>query len=265
MKEELAVSTQSDMPTTEELTFVGGAGAKLSGVLHHPAAQTPVLGSVLIAHCFSCGKDIRTTLRLAKALADAGYAVLRFDFTGLGESGGAFESTSVSSNVSDLTRAATTLIERGYGPCVLIGHSLGGAAALLAAHRLKTVSSIITLAAPSAVDHVRHLFTHKVDEIARQGKAEVSLGGRPFCLGTGFLDDLNNHDVLEAAASIGRPYLVVIAGNDTVVEPANGHALADAAGSHATKVVIDGADHMFSNRAHADELADRVLEFLAEH
>lgn len=248
------------MPT-EVISFVGGAGAKLEGVLHR-AEGTPK-GAVLLAHCFSCGKDLHTTTRLANALASAGYAAFRFDFTGLGESEGAFERTSVSSNVSDLTRAAVALIERGFGPCALVGHSLGGAAALLAARRLKTIDAVATIAAPSTVAHVEHLFTDQIATIRSEGKAEVSVGGDPFCLGEGFLDDLASHDVLDAVAELTVPYLAIVGTADIVVDPSAGRALA-AAAPDGRVVEIEGADHLFSKRAHADQAAAALIAFLDE-
>ena len=248
------------MPT-EVMSFVGGAGAQLEGVLHR--AEGEPKGAVLLAHCFSCGKDLHTTTRLANALARAGYAALRFDFTGLGDSGGAFETTSVSSNVSDLTRAAVALIERGFGPCAIVGHSLGGAASILAASRLKTLDAVATIAAPSTVTHVQHLFTEQIPTIRMEGKAEVSVGGAPFCLGEPFLDDLDNHDVLDAAAEIEVPYLAIVGTADNVVDPSNGHALA-AAAPDSRVFEVEGADHLFSNRDHADQVAEALISFLDE-
>jgi len=245
--------------TTETITFVGGAGAELEGVLHR--AQGTPKGAVLLAHCFSCGKDLHTTTRVAKALAEAGYAAFRFDFTGLGDSEGRFETTSVSSNVSDLTRAAVTLIELGFGPCAIVGHSLGGAASVLAAHRLKTLDAVATIAAPSTVGHVRHLFTQHEPTIRSEGKAEVSVGGAPFCLGEVFLDDLDNHSVLDAAAELTVPFLAIVGTADTVVEPDNGHRLA-AAAPEGRVIQIDGADHLFSRREHADQVATALIGFL---
>jgi pimeloyl-ACP methyl ester carboxylesterase len=117
----------------ERITFPGSTGATLSDVLHVPDSE--VRGSVLLAHCFTCSKDLHTTSRLARALEAGGYAALRFDFTGLGDSEGDFVDTTVTHDVRDIVQEATALLQRGYGPCAMVGHSLGGAATLLAAQR----------------------------------------------------------------------------------------------------------------------------------
>ena len=203
------------MVTNEVFDFIGSHGSRLSGQLHTPTG--PARGSVLLAHCFTCSKDLHTMTRLATGLSDAGYAALRFDFTGLGESGGDFARSSVSANVVDLTRASASLIQKGYGPCGLIGHSLGGAAAILAAQRLKTVRSLVTLAAPSTTTHVKHLFSEQLPELSRSGRATVTIAGRQFELEQGFVDDLETHDPMAAAAELGRPHLVVHAIDDEIV------------------------------------------------
>lgn len=166
------------MSDTTELRFPGSTGARLSGVLHTPGQRAR--GSILLAHCFTCTKDVHTMTRLARGLTEAGYAVLRFDFTGLGDSGGEFSATTLSHNVRDLTAAATALITRGYGPCGLFGHSLGGAASLLAASRLKTVRSVAVLGAPADADHVRGLFIDHEEAIRRDGEAVLEVARRWF-------------------------------------------------------------------------------------
>ena len=90
-------------------------------------------GSLLVVHCFTCSKDLNTMSRLALGLAGASFAVLRFDFTRLGESGGDFAATTLSTNLGDLARAVACLEECAPGPIGLVDHSLGGAAWLLAA------------------------------------------------------------------------------------------------------------------------------------
>jgi len=246
--------------TTETIKFTGVSGAQLAGVITRP--DGPIVGSALLAHCFTCSKDIHTITRLSAALVEAGWATMAFDFTGLGRSDGEFGSTNVSTDIGDITRAAVALIERGMGPCLLIGHSLGGAAAVLAAHRLHTVDRVIAIASPSDVDHVKHLFGPEGEAAIRaKGCATVDIGGRPFPVGAGFLDDLERHDVVAAAAQLEVPLLVVEAGADQVVDQSQTQRLADAS-PQSSLVEIVGADHLFSHRDHAAELARVIVEWL---
>ncbi|MGF1595841.1 MAG: alpha/beta hydrolase [Acidimicrobiales bacterium] len=256
------MSPSAERPGNEELTFVGSQGHRLAAVLQRPAG--PAVGAVLLAHCFTCSKDLHTLTRVASGLVDAGYATLRFDFTGLGESGGTFAETTVSANVSDLTRAATTLIERGYGPCALVGHSLGGAAAILAAHRLKTVRSLVTLAAPASTGHVTRLFADELDDIVSRGRAPVTIGGRSFELDAGFVHDLHRHDVLAAVAALDRPYCVIHARDDDVVPFADGERLHAAAAEPRRLVAIDDGGHLFVDRRAADTVVAAIVAWLDE-
>jgi fermentation-respiration switch protein FrsA (DUF1100 family) len=241
---------------TTDLHFPGSTGATLSAVLHTP--DDGARGSVLLAHCFTCSKDVHTMTRLARGLADAGYAVLRFDFTGLGDSGGEFSATTLSHNVRDLTAAATTLIERGFGPCGLLGHSLGGAASLLAAARLKTVRSVVVLGAPADPEHVRHLFVDHEEAIRRDGEAVVSIGGRPFPIAQSFLDDLGTHDASARTASLGRPLLVIHAIDDEVVGVEQGERIFAAARQPKGFHPLLHGDHLVSDRKVAEEVLEVV-------
>ncbi|MDE0654813.1 MAG: alpha/beta hydrolase [bacterium] len=250
-------------PSVEPIEFSGGAGARLAGTLYRPSSDTEVVGAALLAHCFTCSKDLFTTTRIAKGLAGGGYQTLAFDLTGLGESGGRLADTTVATNVSDLTQAAVALIRLGVGPCVLVGHSLGGAAAILAASRLHTVTAVVAVASPASATHVEHLFdAESRRRIRERGSGEVVIGSRPVLIGRDFLDDLRRHDVAAAAAGLGRPLLVVQAGADDVVGREQTEALG-VAGS-ATRRTVAGADHLFSDRRHSDELVGVILEWLAE-
>ena len=240
----------------ENLRFVGAAGAELAGLVRRPEGD--VVGSALIAHCFTCGKDIHTTARLAKALTEAGWLTMTFDFTGLGGSDGDFASTTVGTEVGDLTRAAVALISRNQGPCLLIGHSLGGAAAVLAAEGLKTVDRLIAIAAPSDVGHVEHLYEDA--PVDPDGAVLASIGGRAFRIGAAFQDDLDHHDVLSAAKALDVSMLVVEAGADQIVGADETRRLAEAAA--ADLITVDGADHLFSGQEAAEALAEGVLAWL---
>lgn len=247
--------------TTEKVSFPGSTGARLAGVLHLPQGQ-PV-GSVLLAHCFTCSKDLHTLTRLARGLSAAGYAVLRFDFTGIGDSGGSFADKTVTRNVADLVAAATLLVQRGFGPCAMVGHSLGGAATLLAARQLHTVRSVIVVGAPSSPAHVRSLIAGSEQQIRSRGVAEVEIGGRPFTISEAFLTDLERHEQGAHVAQLGRPLLVLHAPDDDVVPISEAEANFAAAGQPKAFWPLLDADHLVSSRTAAERLLEAVTLWLS--
>lgn len=246
--------------TTEQVTFRGSTGAALAGVLHHPAG-TP-RGGVLLAHCFTCSKDLHTMTRLAKGLTEAGYAVLRFDFTGIGDSGGDFVDKTFSRNVGDLVQAAILLIQRGLGPCAVVGHSLGGSAALLAAERLHTLDSVVVIGAPASPGHVRGLLAEAEDEIRREGSGLVEIAGRQFPITAEFLNDLDDHEQPDHVGDLGRPLLVAHAVDDEVVPVSEAEANFAAARQPKAFVPLLGSDHLVSSRASAEVLLGVVSNWL---
>jgi len=226
----------------EIIDFPGSTGARLSGLLDVPDGD--VKGSILLAHCFTCSKNLHTMTRLARGLVDGGYAVMRFDFTGLGESEGDFATTTFAHDVRDLAAAATELISRGFGPCGLLGHSLGGAASLLAAERLKTVRSVVTIGAPASPDRIRHLFVDDGDG----DTVKLTIGGRTFAVVRNFLYDLARHDQAGAVAKLDRPLLVLHAVDDEVIDIEQGEQIFAAASQPKGFHPLLNADHLLTDR-----------------
>ncbi|MDH3903531.1 MAG: alpha/beta hydrolase, partial [Xanthomonadales bacterium] len=97
------------MSRRTRLEFPGTDGVMLAGLLETPESSPHSFA--LFAHCFTCGKDVVSASRISRALVARGYAVLRFDFTGLGSSDGDFANSNFSSNVNDLVLAADFLRE----------------------------------------------------------------------------------------------------------------------------------------------------------
>jgi len=233
---------------TKRTEFQSAGGETLAAALdipHKPRAYA------LFAHCFSCTKDIKAAREIARALRAEGFAVMRFDFTGLGASEGEFANTNFSSNVDDLVAAADFLRETYEAPSILIGHSLGGAAAIVAATRIPEVKGVATIGAPAEADHVAMQISEHRDEIEKKGMATVTLAGRPFTIKKQFLDDLEKQDVLACAARLKKPLLIMHAPFDQTVGVDNATKIFVAAKHPKSFVSLDSADHLLSDPADA--------------
>ena len=239
------------MPT-ERFTFPGYDGSDLSARLDLP--EGPHLATALFAHCFTCGKDIPAARRIAARLSAMGIAVLRFDFTGLGHSKGEFANTTFSSNVDDLHAAAKALSDKGMAPSLLIGHSLGGAAVLRAATEMAGIRAVVTLGAPADPGHVSHHFSDALDRIEAEGKAEVSLAGRPFTIGRDFVHDIASEELLPRLAKL-PPLLVLHSPIDDTVGIDNASKIFLAAKHPKSFVTLDDADHLITRPEDAEYAA----------
>lgn len=246
------------------VTFPGASGAMLAARLDFPSGQAP-RAYVLFAHCFTCSKDTRATSMIAEALADAGLATLRFDFTGLGGSEGEFANTDFTSNVGDLVAAARWLEAEHRAPALLVGHSLGGAAVLAAAERIPSARAIATINAPSDPAHLGKLFAGSEDEIRARGSAEVDLAGRRFTIRREFLDDIAMQKVVAAVGALRRALLVMHAPADTVVSVDHASAIFLAAKHPKSFVSLDTADHLLTRREDARYAAGVLAAWAARY
>jgi uncharacterized OsmC-like protein/alpha/beta superfamily hydrolase len=243
----------------ERVTFPGSQGAELAARLDLPAG--PPRAFALFAHCFTCSKDIAAASRIASALTDAGFGVLRFDFTGLGMSGGEFENTDFTSNTQDLLAAADWLRERHRAPQLLVGHSFGGAAVLAVAGDVPEVRAVATIGAPSSPDHVTGVFSQSLAEIAAEGAAEVELAGRRFRIRQQFVDDLRSHVVTDRVATMKRALLVLHSPIDNTVSIDHASQIFAAARHPKSFVSLDGADHLLTDRRDAAFAAAMIGAF----
>jgi putative redox protein len=241
---------------SHRITFDGSRGEPLAARLDLPAG--PPLAFALFAHCFTCSKDIKAAGRIAAGLNAAGIAVLRFDFTGLGASGGEFANTDFSSNLEDLRRAAGWLRDNHHAPQLLVGHSLGGAAVVAVASDLPEVRAVATIGAPSSTLHLRHLFADSTATLEREGLAQVTIAGRAFTIRRELLDDLDTHDVERKAAELHRALLVLHAPTDLEVGIEHAGRLFAAARHPKSFVALDGADHLLTRAEDATFAAHMI-------
>jgi putative redox protein len=238
-------------------------GHLLSARLEVP--EGPVRATAIFAHCFTCGKDVVAAARIAHALPAHGIAVLRFDFTGLGASEGDFSETNFSSNVADLLAAADYLRERGMAPGMLIGHSLGGAAALAAAGEIPEVKAVVTIGAPAEPSQVKRLLGEHLDTIERDGAADVELAGRPFNIKRQFVEDLGSYRLSEKIAHLRRALLVMHSPLDDTVDISNATMILQAAKHPKSFVSLDTADHLVTRRDDALYVANVIAAWSARY
>lgn len=243
------------MPS-KHVRFDNGRGAELAGILDLP--PFPPVALALFAHCFTCSKNLKAAAHVSRALNDAGIGVLRFDFTGLGQSEGDFGATTFASNVDDLVAACRFLEREHEAPALLVGHSLGGAAVLEAAAKLPAVTAVATIGAPSTPAHVRRMFGDALDGLQAGDHAEVELGGRSFRIRKGFMDDLDEQGLPESLASLRRALLILHAPLDDVVDIDNASELFLNAKHPKSFVSLDEADHLLT-REQDSLYAGRVL------
>jgi putative redox protein len=248
---------------SERLDFANTKGEKLAALIDLPLGKPAAFA--LFAHCFTCGKDNLAAKRISERLAMCGIGVLRFDFTGLGMSEGEFANTHFSSNVDDLVAAADHLRKTHGAPAILIGHSLGGAAILAAAHRISDARAVVTIAAPSDPTHVTDLFKEHINKIREQGEVEVALAGRPFRIKREFLDDVAEQRIDDRVRNLHKALLVFHSPTDDTVSIDNASRIFTTAKHPKSFVSLGGADHLLSKRSDAIYVANVIAAWVERY
>ncbi len=249
---------------SHKVTFKNERGFQLSGKLEVPA-DNKVTAYAILAHVFTGNKNLIATRTISKCLMQHGLGVLRFDFTGLGDSEGDFADTNFSSNVADLLAAAQFLTDNYEPPKLLVGHSLGGAAVIYAAAQLETVKAVSTIGAPSEPEHVTHLLSKQIDKIKQEGVAQVDIGGREFTIKKQFLEDLASKDMSQVLSELKKPILVMHSPQDTTVGIENAAQIYHAAHHPKSYISLDGANHMLTDKTDAHYAGDMVASWLCRY
>jgi len=250
---------------SRKVNFSGFNGNQLAASLDFPQGIPPIC-YVIISHCFTCSKQTLTTARLGRGLVQAGYGVLRFDFSGLGESEGQFAETHFSSMVEDINCAANWLASHYEPAKALIGHSMGGTASLAAAGNnvaaLAQLEHLVTLASPAQPAHLLHHFGPVMQKLQRGEDAEIVVAGQAYPVTPAFVDDVQSYDIAKQMSHCDLPVLVVRAADDELVGPENAEQILQYGKGKNQLCEIAGANHLFSNREHAQQLLSHVLDWL---
>ena len=234
----------------KKVSFRNSEGLELSGRLDFPLAGNPE-AYVLFAHCFTCSKNLKSVEHISQAFTRQGMAILRFDFTGLGQSSGDFADTSFSSNLSDLKDANEFLKKNYEAPQIMVGHSLGGAAVLHVSGELEQVKAVATIGAPSTPEHVSHLLAKGKKNLEEKGEAEVNIGGRTFKIKKQFLDDLEARKEKGVIKNLKKSLLVIHSPQDKIVGINNAEEIYREAMHPKSFVSLDGSDHLMTGEEDA--------------
>lgn len=244
-----------------QIKFRNRTGSLLSGRVDLPDDETPIAWA-LFAHCFTCGKSLKAITHISRALTRKKIAVLRFDFTGLGQSEGEFSTSSLSSNMEDLQAAADWLTEHNNPPSILIGHSFGGAAVLQVSQHLADVRAVVTIAAPFDPQHINHLLGDALLTIKEQGYAKVKLAGREFTIGENFVNDLATHRSENRIKHLNTALLVLHSPVDQTVNIENARLIYQAAKHPKSFISLDKADHLLSRENDAIYAGDMIATWV---
>lgn len=233
--------------------FQNKQGESLSGLLELPDGNIKCYA--IFAHCFTCSKEGLAATYISRKLAENGIAVLRFDFTGLGNSEGDFSNSSFSSNIDDLISASDYLDQYYESPQLLIGHSLGGAAILAVAQYIDTVKAVVTINSPATADHVKHLVVQTGNESGLDETVKISLGDRTFTFRKQFLDDLDRYNTPDHVGRLNKALLIFHSPSDQTVSINEAARIYSAAKHPKSFISLDQADHLLSDKADADYIA----------
>jgi len=229
-----------------KLNIPNKKGRILNAYLELPANEKPSFYAIF-AHCFTCTSSLSAVKNISRALTNYGFGVIRFDFTGLGRSEGEFQESHFSGNVSDLI-AVNNYISTNYNaPSLLVGHSLGGAAVLVAASQLNNIKAVATIGAPADVHHVTHLFSHGIEEVEKKGEVNIDIGGRPFKINKDFVDDFSKTDLPSIVKKLRKSLLIMHSPIDKTVGIKNAEKIYQSAHHPKSFVTLDDADHLLMN------------------
>jgi len=245
---------------TIKASFIGSNGNRLDARLERP--DTKPKAFIIFGHCFTCTKDILTVYRSSRILAQQGYAVLRFDFAGLGDSEGDFSDCNFSTTVED-THAAINFLKENYtAPSVLIGHSLGGTTSLATAATAPSIKRVVTLASPSQPSHVLHHFDYAVTMLEQDIPSSFEVAGKFYDINPQFVDDVRAWDMQQTLSEMTQPVLIFNIENDTLVDENNAREIEQWLSSETSLITLQGTDHLLSDKQANGAAVEMIIDWL---
>lgn len=223
-------------------------------VTFHPGTRHDAL--VILGHGVTGDKDRPLMVELADALAKRGWPCLRISFSGNGESGGRFEEATVTKETGDLKAVLSTVPD--FVRVAYIGHSMGAAVGVMAAADDLRIRALVSLA---GMVHTKEFLEREFSDVTPGGGC---MWDEPACpLSETFAGDMRRiGNVLDAAATVPQPWLIIHGTADDVVPLQDGKDAKAASRNGSEWVEIEGADHSFEG--HRDQVGTVVGDWLEQ-
>ena len=242
-------------------------GMQIVGMLHKPNSNKKPPSVVFYHGC--TGSKVEANwlfVKLARALAETGTMVLRFDFRHSGDSEGNFEKMTLSGEISDGFKSVEYLIsecDADHERIGILGLSMGGVVGAVVAGSLgeKIKSCVLMNPVGRPLEDVSAIaFSRNVNVAAFPVEWDSFLFGRDF------FDDIKKIEPLEVIKKAVCPVLVVNGSNDQSVLPVRSKEYIEAVnnnGGTAELFIIEGADHVFSSVKWEREVIEKVNDWFS--
>ncbi len=246
------------MRNSEKVFFENKLGIRLCGILDRPPVEAKAFA--IFSHCFTCTKDLKAIVKISRKLAELGTTVFRFDFTGLGDSGGQFSDTNFDSNCSDLLSAVAYLEQRFRGPDLLVGHSLGGGAMIATAAKIGSIKALATIASPSSTEHLANYLSQTNPDIVEQGEGAVEIGGRSYLLKRQLIDNLRSQDLPTALQNLNLPHLIFHPREDETLPYWHAEKMFELTSGPKSMITLDRSDHLLVERREDGDFVATMID-----
>ncbi len=226
------------------VSFPNANGDLLSGIVD--TNGTPNYYAIF-SHCFTCSKDLKAIARISRLLAELGIGVLRYDYTGLGESKGEFVETNFTTTCADTLEAVKFLSAEFAAPRLLIGHSLGGTATYQVAEQIPTALAAVTIASPSCTTHLSDFLAASDPMIDQVGSGTVVIGNRPIPITAQLMQDLRQQEIPEKIKSFPLPLMLVHSPEDETLPYWHSVNALRWPEGNSSLLTLPGANHLLTN------------------
>ena len=230
----------------KKIFFQNSRGQKLAGVLHEAGSEK----AVIMAHGFRSDKDEDGIfIRAADALCEDGFAVLRFDFAGSGESDGTFTEMMLSKEVEDLESAILFMKNQGYRKIGLVGASFGGAVSILG--HPNGIASMVLWNPVSKTSSFENYLSNKVN---RDWKKEIEKGylklngekrDKSHSISKNMILEMEKINFQSESRKIKAPMLIIHGENDSYLPFSDSQELIKFLKEPKKLKIIKGAEHSF--------------------